>query len=119
VDLEAIAQLNPDFYRRMGMLSEGSYYAMGIRVLGDLLVRSGEQRIAAVLTRLAQGGDGQRMGEPAPVHLSQADIGQIANASRDRVNRALQKFAKAGWISLDYKSIVIRDIEALEAFVQR
>jgi CRP-like cAMP-binding protein len=118
-DLDTIAQRFPEFYRRIGMLSEGSYYAMGIKVLGDLLVRSGERRIAAVLARLAQGGDGHRKGESAPIHLSQADIGQIANASRDRVNRALQKFAKAGWITLDYKTIVIRDIAAFEAFIQR
>jgi len=118
-DLDTIAQLFPEFYRRIGMLSEGSYYAMGIKVLGDLLVRSGERRIAAVLARLAQGGDGHRKGDSAPIHLSQADIGQIANASRDRVNRVLQKFAKAGWIALDYKSIIIRDIAALESFVQR
>jgi CRP-like cAMP-binding protein len=118
-DLDAIARLYPEFYRRIGMLSEGSYYAMGIKVLGDLLVRSGERRIAAVLARLAQGGDGHRTGRSEPIHLSQTDIGQIANASRDRVNRALQKFAKAGWIALDYKTIVIRDIAALEAFVQR
>ena len=53
------------------------------------------------------------------IHLSQAEIGQISNTSRDRVNRTLQKFAKAGWITLDYKAIVIRDVNALEAFVQR
>jgi CRP-like cAMP-binding protein len=118
-DLDTITQLHPEFYRRIGMLSEGSYYAMAVRVLGDLLVRSGERRIAAVLARLAQGGDGYKKGCPAPIRLSQADIGQISNASRDRVNRALQKFAKAGWISLDYKAIVIRDLDAIEAFVQR
>lgn len=118
-DLDVITQLHPEFYRRIGMLSEGSYYAMAIRVLGDLLVRSGEKRIAAVLTRLAQGGDGYQSGQPAPIHLSQADIGQIANASRDRVNRTLQKFAKAGWVTLDYKAIVIHNLSALEAFVQR
>lgn len=118
-DLDAITHSNPEFYRRIAILSEGSYYAMAIRVLGDLLVRSGERRIAAVLSRLAQGGDGYRKGDPAPIHLSQADIGQIANASRDRVNRALQKFAKSGWIELDYKVIVIRDLDALDAFVQR
>jgi CRP/FNR family transcriptional regulator, cyclic AMP receptor protein len=117
--LDTIIQLYPEFYRRIGMLSEGSYYAMAVKVLGDLLVRSGERRIAAVLARLAQGGDGHKKGDSAPIHLSQADIGQISNASRDRVNRALQKFAKAGWITLDYKTIVIRDIDALEAFVQR
>jgi len=118
-DLDAIANHYPDFHRRIGMLSESSFYAMGIQVLGDLLVRSGERRIGAVLARLSQGGDGHRKGDSAPIHLSQADIGQIANASRDRVNRALQKFAKAGWIRLEYKTIVVRDAAALEAFVQR
>lgn len=115
-DLRAIADRHPEFYRRIGMLSEGSYYAMAIRVLGDLLVRSGERRIAAVLTRLAAA---QPAEDPEPIRLSQADIGQISNASRDRVNRALQKFAAAGWISLDYKAIIVRDRAGLERFVQR
>lgn len=83
------------------------------------LCTSGEHRIAAVLARLAQGGDGYKKGDPAPIRLSQAEIGQVANASRDRVSRALQKFAKAGWITLDYRAIVIRDIDALTAFVRR
>jgi CRP/FNR family cyclic AMP-dependent transcriptional regulator len=115
-DLRAIAERHPDYYRRIGMLSEGSYHAMAIRVLGDLLIRSGARRIAAVLTRLATAPPGE---DPEPIRLSQADIGQISNASRDRVNRALKKFADAGWISLDYKAIIVRDREALETFVQR
>jgi CRP-like cAMP-binding protein len=118
-DLTAIARHHPEFYRRIGMLSEGSYYAMAIRVLGDLLVRSGERRVAAVLARLARAGAGQMRDECEVIHLSQAEIGQISNTSRDRVNRTLQRFMKAGWISLDYKAIVIRDVNALEVFVQR
>ncbi|MFN3890958.1 MAG: Crp/Fnr family transcriptional regulator [Beijerinckiaceae bacterium] len=118
-DLSAIARLHPEFYRRIGMLSEGSYYAMAIRVLGDLLIRSGERRVAAVLSRLAGAGAGWGQGELAAIRLSQTDIGQISNTSRDRVNRTLQKFEKAGWITLGYKAIVIRDLNALEAFVQR
>lgn len=117
-DLTAIGQRRPEFYRRIGMLSEGSYYAMGIRVLGDLLVRSGERRIAAVLLRLAGIVAGENQEKPWPIHLSQAEIGQISNASRDSVNRALQKFAKFGWIELDYKAITIRDAGALTAYCQ-
>lgn len=118
-DINKIAHAHPEFYRRIGMLSEGSYYAMAIRVLGDLLVRSGEQRIAAVLTRLA--GSGMNEGQQASVELklTQAEIGQISNTSRDRVNRVLQKFAKAGWVELDYRGIVIRDLAALQGFIQR
>jgi CRP-like cAMP-binding protein len=118
-DLAAIAQTQPEFYRRVAMLSEGSYYGMAVRVLGDLLVNSSERRVAAVLSRLAGAGPAVGGEERSTIRLSQADIGQISNASRDRVNRALQKFVKAGWIALDYKAVVIRDLKALEAFVQR
>ena len=46
---------------------------MRVKVLGDLLVRSGERRIA-VLARLAQGGDGHRKRVSEPIHLSQNEL---------------------------------------------
>ena len=117
-DLDKIAAGNPEFFRRIGMLSEGSYYAMGIKILGDLLIPSSERRVAAVLSRL--GGFGIRETDSAawPIPLSQAEIGQMSNCSRDRVSRALQKFQKAGWISVDYKKVLILDRVSLSRLSQ-
>ena len=40
----------------------------------------------------------------------------MANASRDRVNRALSKFAASGWIEVDYKVIIVKQLDALAAY---
>lgn len=53
-----------------------------------------------------------------PTRIAQSMIGQMANCSRDRVNQALRKFARAGWITADYKSITVNDLAALEAFIR-
>ena len=86
--------------------------SIATRVVGDLLITSGERRIAAVLARLASGNP---VGQPT-IGLSQAAIGQMSNASRDRVNRTLKKFANSGWIELGYQAVRIIDASALERF---
>jgi CRP/FNR family transcriptional regulator, cyclic AMP receptor protein len=110
-DLHSIGARNPELYRRLGGLSEQSMQNIAARVVGDLLIPSGERRIAAVLTRLAGGGH-----SPAVLRLSQAMIAQMSNSSRDRVNRTLRKFATQGWLQLGYQTLTIIDSAALERF---
>jgi CRP/FNR family transcriptional regulator, cyclic AMP receptor protein len=112
-ELQAIAARQPELYRRIGALSEQAMNSIAARVVGDLLIPSGEQRIAAVLARLAGGGTGQ---PPAAIPLSQQMIGQISNASRDRVNRTLRRFEESGWVELRYQAVFVTDLAALEAF---
>ncbi len=112
-DLNAIGTRHPELYRRIGALSEQSMQSIATRIVGDLLITSGERRIAAVLARLASGNTG---GQVVTLGLSQAVIGQMSNSSRDRVNRTLNKFAKAGWIELGYQAVKIVEPSALERF---
>jgi CRP-like cAMP-binding protein len=117
-DLNAIGQRNPDLFRRLGALSEASFHNIAIRVVGDLLISSGEKRIAAVLSRIAGTGHAAPLPRQGPIRLSQAMIGQMSNCSRDRVNQALSKFAGAGWIRVEYRQITVTDLQALEAFAR-
>ena len=110
-ELQAIGARQPELYRRLGALSEHIMNSIAARVVGDLLIPSGEQRIAAVLARLA----GQ---PPAAIPLSQQVIGQISNSSRDRVNRTLRRFEESGWVELRYQAILVTDLAALEAFAR-
>jgi CRP/FNR family cyclic AMP-dependent transcriptional regulator len=110
-ELQAIAARHPELYRCVGALSEQAMNAIAARVVGDLLIPSGEQRIAAVLARLA----GQ---PPAAIPLSQQVIGQISNSSRDRVNRTLRRFEESGWVELRYQAVHVTDLAALEAFAR-
>ena len=89
--------------------------SIAARVVGDLLIPSGDQRIAAVLARLAGGGTGQ---PPAAIPLSQQVIGQISNSSRDRVNRTLRRFEESGWVELGYQAVRVTDLAALEEFAR-
>lgn len=117
-DVKRIGRRQPQLYHRIGILSERSYYAVGIQILGDLLIPSSERRVAAVLRRLGGMAIGNGQVEPWAIHLSQSEIGEMCNCSRDRVNRALQKFAKAGWIGVDIKKVIVRNRAALERFAQ-
>lgn len=77
-----------------------------IRIVHDLQHPDTERRIASVLTRAAGVGD-------RPIPLSQTELGAMANASRKQVNAALQRFAKAGWVSKTYRAITVLDGKAL------
>jgi CRP/FNR family cyclic AMP-dependent transcriptional regulator len=114
-DLNAIGARQPELFRRLGALSEASFHTIAIRVVGDLLISSGERRIAAVLARIAGAGPD---GATWPIRVSQSMLGQMSNCSRDRVNQALRKFAMAGWISADYRLITVNDLASLEAFTR-
>jgi hypothetical protein len=48
--------------------------------------------------------------------LSQSELGQIANASRKVINRALAAFEDRGWVSRGYSTIHTADAEALRRF---
>jgi CRP-like cAMP-binding protein len=91
-----------------------------MKIVSDLLIPSGERRIAATLVRTSLGEPSAPgvADTPFPVHASQAEIGQMANASRDSVNRALARFTEAGWVRVEFRKIQMADLRALEAFAQ-
>jgi CRP-like cAMP-binding protein len=116
-DLMALLTSVPDLRTRLAALSE-SNFSIAMRIITDLLLRSGSQRVAATLVRISSTDvDADRTTMKRwPVRLSQQDIGAMSNVSRDRVNRSLASFARKGWISSKYMEIVVEDIEALERF---
>jgi CRP/FNR family transcriptional regulator, cyclic AMP receptor protein len=115
-ELTAIGTEKPEFFRILGALSDMTYMMSAARVVGDLLIASGEKRIAAILARIARPEPSDQTQQPWPIRLTQAEIGEMSNSSRDRVNRALAKFAQAGWITTEFKKIMITDLAALEQF---
>ncbi|WP_180900294.1 Crp/Fnr family transcriptional regulator [Martelella soudanensis] len=80
-----------------------------IRIIHDLQKRNVGCRIASVLERAGWLGD-------MPIPLSQGDLGVMANASRQQVNMAMQRFAAAGWVNSTYRSITVIDPQALRQF---
>jgi CRP/FNR family cyclic AMP-dependent transcriptional regulator len=49
------------------------------------------------------------------VRLSQSEIAQMVGASRQAVNKVLQRFQEDGLISIDYGSVHVRDIDRLRS----
>ena len=80
-----------------------------LRTIHDLQKPDVARRIASVLQRATWTGE-------QAIPLSQTELGTMANASRKQVNAALQRFAKAGWVTNTYRSITIKDVTALRSF---
>jgi CRP-like cAMP-binding protein len=50
------------------------------------------------------------------IQISQEELGYLAGASRQRVNRALQVLGKAGMIKVDYGLVTVLDLDGLQRF---
>ena len=50
------------------------------------------------------------------IQISQEELGYLAGASRQRVNRALQVLGKAGLIKVDYGLVTVLDLDGLHRF---
>ena len=55
----------------------------------------------------------RRIGLP----ISQSELGQLLGTSRESINKHLQAWRREGWIALERRHVVIRDVEALETVV--
>jgi CRP-like cAMP-binding protein len=92
--------------------------AMG--VAADLLLQDPRQRIIATLLRLAGWRTGKYLTpNPGPVHLSQQQLGQIANLSRTVVSGTLRDLEQRGFIAVGYRSLEVLDGEALKAMLSQ
>lgn len=69
-----------------------------------------DRRIAKILTELS----GERDGEP--IACSHEDLASMAGVSRVTVSRILGELARRGWITTQYRSIRILNLEALLRF---
>lgn len=83
-------------------------------VLADLVFSDVPSRVAKALLGLAE-----RFGQPTNegIHvahdLTQEELAQLVGASRETVNKALADFSARGWIRIESRAVVIRDVEGL------
>lgn len=108
VALAALTEGDTAATRSLAAISQGSM-RIAARVIADLLIRPPERRIAAVLARVAAP-------EGTAFRLTQGELGELANASREQVNRALARFAAAGWLTAGYRQVTLREAGALADF---
>ena len=95
-------------------------YREYLAVVQDLSLPSLSARLARTLIRLADRLDshtdqGDRPAQVIGAVVTQTDLGLMARGSRGNVNRALQAWQRAGWITLKHRSIIILNRYALAA----
>lgn len=113
VPLEAMEQMaarDPNVVRAFGIISVFGVDVL-IRVIHDLQKRDAGRRIASVLQRAAWIGN-------VAVPLSQAELAVMANASRQQVNSAMQRFSASGWVRHNYRAITVTDPQALRDYAE-
>ncbi|PJO49115.1 Crp/Fnr family transcriptional regulator [Brucella sp. NBRC 12950] len=106
--LEKMAARDSGVFRAIGMNTVITVDVL-LRIVHDLQKRDVVRRIAAVLQRAGWLGD-------MTIGLSQSDLGVMANASRQQVNTAMQRFVAAGWVNHTYRSIIVVNPGALQRF---
>lgn len=110
--VEQIAIAQPENARAIGALAMIGH-DLAVRVAAELLIPSSARRIAAVILRIAApdrydgriGGDG--------VCVSQSQLAEMANVSRNVANSALGELRDAGWIETRYNRLMVRNSAAL------
>ncbi len=110
---------------QLAMRGDAAYVA----AISDLLIADTDRRLAAVLLRVtgAETQDRQKdlpidplladpWAGPSGVPLTQALLGEMANASSQTVTRFVDRAVKAGWIVWTYGRVRILDFGQLLAF---
>jgi CRP-like cAMP-binding protein len=110
---------------QLAMRADAAYVA----AISDLLIADTDRRLAAVLLRVtgAETQDRQKnmpidplladpWTGPNGVPLTQAMLGEMANASSQTVTRFVDRAVKAGWIVWTYGRVRILDFRQLLAF---
>lgn len=118
VPLPALQQWQRDdigIARLLGVISEINSNIAAC-VARELLIPEAPRRIAAVLLRVTGSHEGLEPTDAQGFWLAQADLGEMANASRHSVGRALGQFERWGWIAKSYNHIRVMDVPALSAF---
>ena len=88
---------------------------LAITTVRDLLLSRGDQRIAATLLRVTSDAEPDA---PNGYRLTQSELGEMSNTSRQLVNRCLAAFERMGWIKQGYNRISIRNAAALQGFAR-
>ncbi|MCR6476282.1 Crp/Fnr family transcriptional regulator [Variovorax sp. ZS18.2.2] len=91
--------------------------AIQVSIVSTQIAGSLQQRAAATIERLAALYGTCARGESAiRLQVSQATLATMLQANRQAVHRVLKAIAASGAISLEYKTIAIRDLDALKRY---
>lgn len=111
-DLNALCATDPAWHRHLATLAhENLTVAAGI--IAELQLCGSEARLAAVLLRAAGRTAIETRKELFPVRLSQKELGEMANVSRQVTNSILRRWQDRGWVDVRYGEVVVADVGSL------
>lgn len=116
-DCRSVLEEDPSRWQWIALLASlNSDLALGLTT--DLLLQDPQHRIIAALLRLA----GWRMGQhfvanPGPIHLTQQQLGRIANLSRTAASGILRDLERRGLIVMGYRSLEVLDGDGLRTML--
>lgn len=113
--IDQIAAQFPETRRYIGALAMYGH-DVSSQVAAELLIPSSSRRIAAVVLRIAAPDPAEARVGPEGVRVTQVQLAEMANVSRNLVNSALGDLRARGWIAAHYNRLVVHDREALAAF---
>jgi len=111
-ELRAIAKDHPDLPQRLGHLAEANAQFIAF-IVSELLVPQTERRMAAVLLRLCEWRK-----EPIRLALGQSELGEMMNASRASVSRALKRLETRGLLEVGYGTVTVPATAALVHYLE-
>jgi CRP-like cAMP-binding protein len=114
-DIDRIAAQFADTQRHIGALAMYGH-DLASRVASELLIPSSSRRIAAVIIRIATPDPVDGRVGPAGVFVTQSQLAEMANVSRNLANSALRNFREVGWVENRYNRLRVTDRGALAAF---
>jgi CRP/FNR family cyclic AMP-dependent transcriptional regulator len=105
---------NPGWWQHINDLSL-THFMTATQTAADLHINDSKRRLGAVLLRVAdRRHDGDK---PVDIAISQMDLAQMANMSRQTTGQILKSLASAGLVSWTYRSITVRDPVGLRRLV--
>lgn len=105
----------PDTPKHIGALAMYGHDVSN-RVAAELLIPFSARRVAAVILRIAAPPAEEAQVSPQGVRVTQAQLAEMANVSRNLANTALGELRAAGWVEARYNRIAVRDAAALAAY---
>lgn len=115
--IHEIAVEEPTVFQCIAALSDAQVVS-GATAISDLLLRRSHQRVAAILLRISRATLNRDMPRLDVVRATQQDLADMANVSRDGVNRILKRFQAKGAIAVSHSRVKILNTERLFAYVK-
>ena len=117
LSLDALDRLMKDDAAAARIIGSMSEHNIGITTwaLSDALIPEVDRRIVATLLRVTDVLRGNPPDDDKGYRLTQSELGALANASRDLVNRILAGLQRQGLVAVSYGHVAILDAQKLEA----